>query len=110
MRKTTSPSPSSPRPPHAAGISRYGRSGGESTDFHSGPVLVLKTSDSASRRCKRCSHRLVAGRCPSCGLDHRDERRQRQHHLDDILGDDLEDPDEGLLGNREDDDADDEGE
>jgi hypothetical protein len=72
--------------------------------------LVLKTSDSASRRCKRCNHApLISSRCPSCGLDH---RRHRQRHIDDsaLLGDDLDDPREGLLGDREDDLADDEGE
>jgi hypothetical protein len=71
----------------------------------------------ADNRCQRCNHSpLISSRCPSCGLDHRahllarDHRRPRQHHIDDILGDDLDDPDEGLLGNREDDDATDEGE
>jgi hypothetical protein len=69
-------------------------------------VLVLKTDN--PRHCRRCNHApLISSRCPSCGLDHRahllarDHRRHR--HLDDILGDDLDDPDEGLLGNREDD-------
>jgi hypothetical protein len=49
-------------------------------------------------------------RCPSCGLDHRahqlagDHRRRHQRRIDDALGDDLDDPDEGLLGDRDDDD------
>jgi hypothetical protein len=114
LRKTTSSSsPSST--PRAPGVNRYGRSGLDAQQFHSGPTaktLVLKTDN--PRRCKRCNHApLISSRCPSCGLDHRahqlarNHRRHRQDHIDDsaLLGDDLDDPDEGLLGNREDDDA-----
>ena len=102
MRKTTSPSPSSP--PRAPGISRYGRSGLDSQQFHTGPIaktLVLKTNH--PHRCKRCNHApLIDARCPSCGYDHhshqlaRDHRHRHQRHLDD--------PREGLLAGGEDDD------
>jgi len=105
MRKTTSSSPS-PRAPRPAGVNRYGRSGLDAQQFHSGPITAKASAISSSamraRRmihraghCPRCDHRLVAKRCPSCSFDSRD---------------DLADPDEGLLGNREDDDATDEGE
>ena len=121
MRKTrsSSSSSSSPRPPRSPGVDRFGRSGLDSPQFHTGKVTVLKAdADNPPHRCARCHHApLIGSRCPSCGLDNRayrlarDHRRQRQHRIDDdALGDDLDDPDEGLLGNRGDDDATDEGE
>ena len=117
MRKARSPSSSSSSssPPRAAGVNRYGRSGLDSAQFHTGPIakttvpLVLKT-DHPPRRCARCNHSpLIGSRCASCGLDHRDERRHRPRRLDNSLGDDLDNADEGLLGDREDDDSADEG-
>jgi hypothetical protein len=81
-------------PPRALGVDKYGRSGLDAQQFHSGPiakktVLVLKTNNPPRVRrrnlhranhCGRCDSRLISGQCPSCGLD---------------------DPDEGLLGDRE---------
>lgn len=65
-------SPSSPRPPRALGISRYGRSGGESTDFHSGPITAKAATVTRARsrlhranHCEVCDRRLIRGKCPT---------------------------------------------
>lgn len=83
MRKTTSPSsPSSSSSPRAPGVNRYGRSGLDSQQFHTGPIAskaaAVKTSAMRARRqihrhghCPRCDARLVGGKCPSCGADPR---------------------------------------
>lgn len=114
MRKAGS---SSPRPSRAPGISRFGRSGLDSPSFHTGKVTVLKADADKPHRCKRCNRSpLIGSRCASCGYDNRAcqlARNHRRHHprqLDNILGDDLDNADAGLLGDLEDDDATDEGE
>jgi hypothetical protein len=99
------------------GINRFGRTGLESPRFHSGSIgkgEAVEASAARARRnghrathCPRCDHRLSAGRCPSC---HWEPRDYRPHRVGNILGDDLDDPREGLLGDMGDDDATDEGE
>lgn len=95
MRVRKRLSSSSPRSP---GIDRFGHSGLDSPQFHTGKVLVLKTNNPLRRR-RRCGHApLIDARCFSCGLDHRsyqlarDHRHRQDHHLDDddSLGDDLD--------------------
>lgn len=104
MRKAGSspPSSSSPRPPRSAGISRFGRSGLESQDFHSGPVTTKAATPASVRRarynlhrvnhCSRCDSRLIRGCCPSCGHDpDLDDDDERDAYIDDggLPGDDL---------------------
>jgi len=78
MRKTTSSSSSPSSPPRSAGVDRYGRSGGESTDFHSGPIttkasavkqraIVLRVRRKLHRagHCEVCDAKLINGQCPT---------------------------------------------
>lgn len=100
---SSSGSSSSPRPPRSPGISRYGRSGLDAQQFHSGPIaakaaakaIVLRVRRKLHRHghCGRCDARLVGGKCPSCGYDprHDGDLDDDEHDIDDVglLGDDL---------------------
>ena len=102
----SSSSSSTPRPPRSPGVTRYGRTGGESADFHSGPIAAKATRATVLRarrnihrinHCGRCDARLVGGRCPSCGYDPGndgdlvDDEDGEHGYSDDagLLGDDL---------------------
>lgn len=95
---------SSSSPPRPAGVTRFGRTGGQSTDFHSGPItakaatkaIVLRVRRNLHRagHCGRCDARLVGGKCPSCGYDPRydgdlDDDEDGYSDDADLLGDDL---------------------
>jgi hypothetical protein len=95
MRVRKRLSSSSGAPPRSAGIDRFGRSGLESSSFHTGItkkaaikaiVLRVRRNIHCVNHCPRCDHRLVAQRCPSCDFDSRDDVID-----DDDAGDDLDD-------------------
>lgn len=95
-------------PPRSPGVNRYGRSGLDSAQFHTGPItkkaatraIVLRVRRNIHRagHCGRCDARLVGGKCPSCGYDPRydgdlvddeDGERDSDSGRGDVLGDDL---------------------